>query len=327
MNLLQVIKNRFYGLMAVLTYLSCLYSIQILKNEEPFNKIPNLDQHLKIVIYIYLFFARLFYCLLDSPKKFTIWNFFQIYKGGLSSFGGQFSTMIYLYMFCKINNYNLIYLYDITAILVPIPGILIRLGNYVNNEMQGRYMNNVSILEMILHGFIYGIIILYTYKYHYTPGITTSIYIKYYCTIRFFTEFIREKKKYYNLNFSKFNLGVWQICCLLTINPYFILFIFDQYIKQYTNKIIYTSKIDIFSYIIKILMLIVLPNINMIFFMGFISNICDIIFHGGIRQYIPVIKNFGNIYIFLGMLLYILRIDICKSSFYFDYNTLMNIDI
>ena len=74
-------------------------------------------------------------------------------------------------------------------------------------------------------------------------------------------------------------------------------------------------------------MLIVLPNINMIFFMGFISNICDIIFHGGIRQYIPVIKNFGNIYIFLGMLLYILRIDICKSSFYFDYNTLMNIDI
>ena len=235
----KYIIKHFYGIMVSFSYLLSIFVPHHFNDREPFNQIKNPNRVITNIIYIYLFFARLFFCLFDSSHKFTLTSFVKIWNGGLSSFGGQFSVLSYMIYLSISHNIKLKYLFDICVLLVPIPGILIRLANNINDEIKPKYKIwlHISLIEMLLHGIIFGIIILYNYTFYYKPGIMFNLYTKYYITFRFFTEFLREKKKYYNLEYNGITIGIWQVCCLITINPYFLLLVIDQYTKKYNENI------------------------------------------------------------------------------------------
>lgn len=333
MSIKNHIKNYFYGMMCSMSYLSCLL---ILNNVDkvPFNHVKNSNRILTNVLYIYLFFARLYFCLLDSSLPFTLKNFVKVYEGGLSSFGGQFSVIIYILYVSYSYNIKLLYILDTAAMLVPVVGIFIRLGNYVNNRIKSRYNTylHVSLIEMFLHGIVLGIIILYNYIYYYKPGSMFNIYIKYYITIRFFTEFVRKNKKYYNLEYNGINIGIHQICCLITINPYFLLFIIDQYSKQYYKLNRSNSKYNnqLVRYTLITLCMIYLFLCTILYKIFKFNNLCLIGTYGIIIDYTifentryntkinnkPI--NLNYIFLCVGLLLYLFNYNL-NYTFYYQY--------
>ena len=207
----------------------------LFKNTEPFNQLP---EFINIIKYIYIFCligARLAFCLGDSNQRFSFKHFIQIYKGGQSYYGAIFVAPCYLIITGKMYNYNLLSYFDAAVFMVPIAQIMVRFGNFINQRIKGRkkkYSNYISLIEMVLHGIIPQLIILYIHKYHYAPGILTTFYFKYYSVIRFISDFFRIKQKHYNLYLGNLQINIWQTCSLFFINPYFLLFIIDQYFKQ-----------------------------------------------------------------------------------------------
>ena len=172
---------------------------------------------------------------------------------------------------------------------------------------------------MVLHGIIPQLIILYIHKYYYTPGILTTFYLKYYSTIRFLSDFLREKQKHYNLYFGKYHINIWQVCSLFFVNPYFLLFIIDQYLKQHLLDP-WPSRVNLKPVTIGMLFILsYFSNTNIIYFMGLLSIICDYVFYGRNRDYFgTIVHNIGYIYIVVGLILYYLHINICKNIFSFD---------
>tara|TARA_B110000438_G_scaffold286130_1_gene317028 strand:+ start:715 stop:1581 length:867 start_codon:yes stop_codon:yes gene_type:complete len=279
----------------------------------PFSQIPDKNQMLAYATYIYILFARLFYCLFDSDYKLTFYNFVRINNGGLSSFGGQFFVILFLYLFSYTHSIKFGYILDVIVLLIPNTAIFIRSGNYVNKEMKGRVIENVSIIELFLHGIVFGCIVWHNYLNNYVPGTLINIYTKYYGTIRFFTEFIREKKKYYNLEYEIISIGIWQVFSLITINPFFSLLIIDQYFKQYFSVEKYNVnvyQIRMYTFLFFIFWYIDC-QINIILLCGLLSNMIDICIYNRIRN------GAGTIYILSGLL-----IQMCTDRFnniYYEY--------
>jgi prolipoprotein diacylglyceryl transferase len=63
---------------------------------------------------------------------------FNITEGGLASHGGAVGILIALLIYCKIKNYNFIWLCDRMAYPTALVGCLIRLGNFFNSEIIGK---------------------------------------------------------------------------------------------------------------------------------------------------------------------------------------------
>lgn len=309
----KLIKPNFYGTMVVCNYFTCLLLMNFLSAKLPFSQIPDKNQMLAYATYIYILFARLFYCLFDSDYKLTFYNFVRINNGGLSSFGGQFFVILFLYLFSYTHSIKFGYILDVIVLLIPNTAIFIRSGNYVNKEMKGRVIENVSIIELFLHGIVFGCIVWHNYLNNYVPGTLINIYTKYYGTIRFFTEFIREKKKYYNLEYEIISIGIWQVFSLITINPFFSLLIIDQYFKQYFSVEKYNVnvyQIRMYTFLFFIFWYIDC-QINIILLCGLLSNMIDICIYNRIRN------GAGTIYILSGLL-----IQMCTDRFnniYYEY--------
>ena len=329
------VKDHFYGIMTVCSYLLSIFVLHYFKDIEPFNKITNPHRIITNIMYIYIFFARLFFCLFDNPKPLTLSSFVKVWKGGLSSFGGQFAVLSYMIYLSYSQNIKVHYLFDICILLVPIPGVLIRIGNYVNNEIGSRYNNllHISLIEMLLHGVLFGMIVYYNFIFYYEPGMLLNIYTRYYATIRFFTEFLREPKKYYNIKYNQLTIGIWQVCCLITINPYFLLFVIDQYSKSSKKYNInhnwYQSNFQKslnLSFCVFLMLLITLLNsylfkISIIYLIGMYSIIIDTHIFSSTRNNIEYNKktyNLNNIYVIIGLCLKIFGIN-CNYTFYYNY--------
>jgi len=295
------IKPNFYGTMVACNYFTCLLLMNFLSDKIPFSQIPDKNYMLASTVYVYIFFARLFYCLFDSEFKLTFYNFLKINEGGLSSFGGQFFVILFLYFFSYTYSIEFGYILDTIVLLIPNTAVFIRLGNYVNKEMKGRVIENVSIIELFLHGIVFGCIVWYHYlnKNIYVPGTLINIYTKYYGTIRFFTEFIREKKKYYNLEYQIISIGIWQVFSLITINPFFSLLIIDQYLKQYFSSNGWSIKVNVYQILMYMFLFFIFwyidCQINIILLCGLLSNMIDMCIYNRIRN------GAGTIYILSGL--------------------------
>jgi phosphatidylglycerol:prolipoprotein diacylglycerol transferase len=152
----------WYGIFFALGIFSCLYQAkyylyQIVypsRNIQNIEDQKNLRQELNTFIDQFLFWAvlgillgaRLAEALFYSPYLLTSLDFFRVWQGGLASHGGVLGLIVATYFFCKINKMhplfvhsglNFMLLTDILGVVSGSCACLIRLGNFINQELIG----------------------------------------------------------------------------------------------------------------------------------------------------------------------------------------------
>ena len=105
-NLISFVKSRFYAMTYITSYYISSFLIENYvkydsKFENIFSKI-DVQQQIINIIYAGIIGARIFYCLLGTDRKMSLYDMIAVWKGGLSYFGA--------YFFYNIIHYFVIYL-------------------------------------------------------------------------------------------------------------------------------------------------------------------------------------------------------------------------
>lgn len=101
----------------------------------------------KLLVYLFLgtiIGARLGHCLIYEPD-FYLQNpieILKIWRGGLASHGGIVGITLSLFIFCKLYKESFFNLADLLSIPTALVCSLIRLGNFTNSEILGKYTNS-----------------------------------------------------------------------------------------------------------------------------------------------------------------------------------------
>ncbi len=130
---------RWYGVLFALGFILG-YNIltKIFKAENKPDKL--MDGLLTYVMLGTIIGARLGHCLFYEPEYYIFNNpleIFKVWKGGLASHGGALGIFIAIYYFSKSYKQPYLWVLDRLAIVVPLAGALIRLGNFFNSEIIG----------------------------------------------------------------------------------------------------------------------------------------------------------------------------------------------
>lgn len=102
------------------------------------------DTKLTDSIFIYTFIstvvgARLGHCLFYEPGYYLShpWEILYIWQGGLASHGAAIGMFVGLWLLARKKHLQLMWLLDRMAVVIPIGGAMIRLGNLFNSEIYG----------------------------------------------------------------------------------------------------------------------------------------------------------------------------------------------
>ncbi len=134
------IPIRWYGLLFAMAFVSAYFIMRyIFKREKVAQKV--LDD---LTLYIGLgtiIGARLGHCFFYDPAYYIAnpWQIFNIAAGGLASHGAAIGIIIAVLLFHRKHKINTIWLFDRLAIVIPLSGMFIRLGNLINSEIYGKY--------------------------------------------------------------------------------------------------------------------------------------------------------------------------------------------
>ncbi len=143
---------RWYGLLWAFALLSSHFIMnRIFKAEGRSAK--QLDTFTLYIILGTILGARLGHCLFYGP----LWdvydangnlleegylsnplNILKIYEGGLASHGGAIGILLSAWWYGKKEKENVFWLFDRLAVVVPLAGMFIRLGNLMNSEIIGK---------------------------------------------------------------------------------------------------------------------------------------------------------------------------------------------
>ena len=171
----------------------------------------NKDQVYDFLIYLIPFsilFARLFHVFVYNFSYYTSnpIQIFQIWKGGVSLFGGLFGALIAAIIYSKVKKVPLLNLADVFIIPLSFGIIFGRIGNFINQELYGKITNlpwamkfdNVEglrhptqIYEALGHLIIF-LVLIFIWKKSPRKGVIFYIFLILYSTFRFFMEFLRE---------------------------------------------------------------------------------------------------------------------------------------
>ena len=141
---------------------------------------------------------------------------------GMSYHGSVFGFLIASFIFSYVRKVNVLCLFDLIALSVPLAYIFGRIGNFLNKELYGREIHEESLkfigiyvedalrypsqlIEAFLEGFVLFFVILYASKKIRTNGILIVVYALGYSAARFVAEYFREPDSqmgYYFLNLS-----------------------------------------------------------------------------------------------------------------------------
>lgn len=133
------IPVRWYGILFALSFVSAYLIMKRIFRKEGI-PVKTLDD---LTLYVGLgtvFGARLGHCLFYEPEIYLKepLRILKIWEGGLASHGAAIGILLAIWLFARINKYSFIYLLDRLAIVVPLSGAFIRLGNLANSEIYGR---------------------------------------------------------------------------------------------------------------------------------------------------------------------------------------------
>lgn len=129
---------RWYGLFWGLgIYLSYRLLAQIFKKEG--KSLELLDRMTIYIVVGTVLGARLGHVLFYDPSYYLSHplEILAIWQGGLASHGGGIGILIAIYLFARNEKLDFLYVADKIALVVPLCGGFIRLGNLMNSEMIG----------------------------------------------------------------------------------------------------------------------------------------------------------------------------------------------
>lgn len=135
----SAIPVRWYGLLFALAFISAyLIMMRIFKKEGI--SIKTLDD---LTLYIgvgTILGARLGHCLFYEPEIYLKepLRILKVWEGGLASHGAAIGILLALWLFTFRYKHSFVKILDQLAIVIPLSGAFIRLGNLANSEIYGK---------------------------------------------------------------------------------------------------------------------------------------------------------------------------------------------
>ena len=191
------IKVYWYGISYLATF---LISRSIVLKLGKKHKLLNANQVDSLINHIFIgviLGGRIGYFLFY--EKFSM-EIFKIWQGGMSFHGGFIGASISIIIFCLKYEKRLLIISDLCSICAPIGCFLVRIGNYINQEINGLYSNfltqthPVVLYEALLEGLLNFLIIIICYKKTKLKkeGILTGLFLLNYGVFRIACEFFKE---------------------------------------------------------------------------------------------------------------------------------------
>lgn len=136
---------RWYGLLFALGFIiSQQIMFRIFKQDnKPEKHVEKLTVYMVVATIVG---ARLGHCLFYGPFYLEDgtgyfqqpWRILFVWEGGLASHGGAIGILLALYLFHRKFQYSYFWILDRIVIVVALTGALIRTGNFMNSEMEGK---------------------------------------------------------------------------------------------------------------------------------------------------------------------------------------------
>ncbi len=133
------LQLRWYGLFFIASFFLGFLIIKKIFQEEKVDT-SNLDDWLLYTLIGAIIGARLIHCLFYEPHyylKHPLEIFF-VWKGGLASHGGMLGAMVVFYLYAKKQKKSYMWVLSRVAIIGPLVGVGIRIGNFFNSEILGK---------------------------------------------------------------------------------------------------------------------------------------------------------------------------------------------
>ncbi len=133
---------RWYGIFWLLGIILCYRLLWTIFKKEG-RAIEFLDQLSIYIVLGTIIGARLGHVLFYDPSYYfsNPLKIFAIWEGGLASHGGGIGILVAIFLFAKKQKLPFLWVADRIALVVPIAGACIRLGNLMNSEMIGTPTN------------------------------------------------------------------------------------------------------------------------------------------------------------------------------------------
>lgn len=133
---------RWYGIFWLLGIILCYRLLWTMFKKEG-RAVEFLDQLSIYIVLGTMIGARLGHVLFYDPSYYfsNPLKIFAIWEGGLASHGGGIGIVVAIFLFAKKQKLPFLWVADRIALVVPIAGACIRLGNLMNSEMIGTPTN------------------------------------------------------------------------------------------------------------------------------------------------------------------------------------------
>ncbi len=212
-------SQRWYGLLFALGFVAgYLIILKIFKKE-------NIGEKETDTLFTYMFVftlvgARLGHVFFYEPHYFLAhpMEILKVWHGGLASHGAAIGILLGLYIFARIQHRSYVWVLDRVAIVVPLAGFFIRMGNLMNSEIIGKattlswgfvftrafepqYATGAHLPTQIFEGLAYLLIFFFLYRYYWRhtenlkPGKLFGFFMLLVFSARFLIEFLKEPQE------------------------------------------------------------------------------------------------------------------------------------
>jgi len=219
---------RYYGLLFALAfYAAYLVFLRIFKRENI--KLEVLDSLTFYMIIGVVVGARLGHILFYQPMDYINdpLEILKVWHGGLASHGAAIGILIALYMFSRKHKRSYLWILDRIAIVVPLSGAFIRLGNLMNSEIYGiqttlpwgfiferngetvaKHPTQIYEALAYVSTFILMMFLYLKTRIRYKEGLILSLFFILIFGSRFFFEFVKEDQEAFEAGMA-LNMGQW----------------------------------------------------------------------------------------------------------------------
>lgn len=193
--------------------------------------------------------ARIF-SVIGSAHHYTFWEFFKLWEGGMSIYGGIMGGAVGILLYCLIFKKNFLQVADVVCIALVLGQAIGRWGNYFNQEVYGQLVTDPSwqwfpfavllesgewhyalfFYESIINWIIFAVLMIMIKKCN-QRGYISATYLVSYGTIRFFLEPLRMP----DYNLMLFGLKMSSIASVLAVIAGITIFVL-VYTKQRWRK-------------------------------------------------------------------------------------------
>lgn len=154
-NLFGIISLRYYSILFVSGLIFGYLIVKQLYRKENI-PIENLDKLTMYIVVGTILGARLGHCLFYEPVYYLKniheiflpfrWNKIDGFQftgyAGLASHGGAIGVLLAIFIYCRKNPFDFLWVLDKIAIATPVTGMFIRIGNFMNSEIIGKPTNS-----------------------------------------------------------------------------------------------------------------------------------------------------------------------------------------